>query len=149
MYTGWSTGWAGHRWTTLDDSTQYQEVRSSNRTWNIPYRYYELSTLALMANRPSISFNERVSNKKKAMSRRDKAALETAMKEEIVAIEKISLWYFWNILTGTRKLATMRVFHIKHKSNGSVDLYQARLVVKQFLQRNQSDFGDIYSSVIK
>jgi hypothetical protein len=41
------------------------------------------------------------------------------------------------------------VFKIKHKPDGFIDRYKARLVVKGFTQRLGLDYDDIFNHVVK
>lgn len=41
------------------------------------------------------------------------------------------------------------VYRVKHKPDGSVDRYKARLVAKEFLQTIGHDYFETYSSVTK
>jgi len=42
-----------------------------------------------------------------------------------------------------------RIFKLKHKPDGSVDRYKARLMAKGFHQQPGLDYGETFSSVIK
>jgi len=41
------------------------------------------------------------------------------------------------------------IFKLKHKPNGSIDRYKARLVAKDFHQQPGLEFGETFSPVIK
>jgi histone deacetylase 1/2 len=50
---------------------------------------------------------------------------------------------------GTNIIGSRWVFKTKHKADGSLDKYKARLIAQGFTQRYDVDYLDTYSPVVK
>ncbi|KAJ9128816.1 hypothetical protein P3X46_034448, partial [Hevea brasiliensis] len=72
-----------------------------------------------------------------------------AMPLELEALEANQTWELVPYPSHKKPIASKWVFRIKHKSDGSIDRYQARLVAKGFNQLEGIDYTDSFSPVAK
>ena len=73
----------------------------------------------------------------------------TAMQEELEALKKNNTWKLVPLPRGKKVVGCKWVFSIKHKADGSIDRYKARLVVKGFTQTYGIDYMETFSPVAK
>ena len=72
-----------------------------------------------------------------------------AMKEEIDAIERNNTWELCKLPKGKKLVGSKWVYKTKCKSDGSVERYKARLVVKGFTQQYGVDFEETFAPVAR
>ncbi|KAK2992688.1 hypothetical protein RJ640_029945 [Escallonia rubra] len=71
------------------------------------------------------------------------------MREEINAIVKNKTWSLVPPYSSQNINGCKWVFHIKHKTDGTLDKYKVRLVAKGFHQRPGIDFTETFSPIVK
>lgn len=71
------------------------------------------------------------------------------MDEEMKANRKNNIWKLTKLPKDKQVISCKWVYHIKYKSNGSIDKYKVRLVAKGFAQIEGIDYKDIFSPTAK
>lgn len=71
------------------------------------------------------------------------------MDKEICVLEKKNIWVLTPLPPGKTPIACKWVYKVKLNSDGSVDRYKAKLVVKGYTQREGLDFLETCSPVAK
>jgi len=84
-----------------------------------------------------------------AMSRPDAQLYHDAACKEIDALIENQTWELAKLPPGRKAIGSRWVFLIKHKADGSVERYKARLVAQGFSQRPGLDYGETFASTIK
>ncbi|KAH9735931.1 hypothetical protein KPL71_017911 [Citrus sinensis] len=84
-----------------------------------------------------------------ALNSSDVALWMTAMKEEIEALHKNKTWELVPLPRGRKAIGNKWVYKIKRKGNDQVERYRARLVVKGYAQKEDIDFNEIFSPVVR
>lgn len=72
-----------------------------------------------------------------------------AMKEEMEALLKNDTWTLVTLPKGKKPVGCKWVFSIKHKADGSIERYKARLVAKAYTQTYGVDYHETFSPVAK
>ncbi|KAM1164645.1 hypothetical protein ACFX13_024764 [Malus domestica] len=72
-----------------------------------------------------------------------------AMKVEMEALEKNSTWDLVPLPNGKKVVGCRWVFTIKHKADGSINRYKARLVDKGYTQTYGADYHEMFAPVAK
>ncbi|GKA32140.1 RmlC-like cupins superfamily protein [Tanacetum coccineum] len=72
-----------------------------------------------------------------------------AMNKEIEALEKNNTWELTTPQQGKKAIGNKWVFKIKHKADGNIERYKARLVVKGFNQKERIDYNETFAPVAK
>jgi len=71
------------------------------------------------------------------------------MTEEIQALEENQTWTIEDLPTGKKPISCKWVYRIKYKSDGSIERYKARLVVRGDHQVEGFDFHETFAPVQK
>ena len=71
------------------------------------------------------------------------------MNSEIESILQNHTWELVDLPLGCKPLGYMWIFKRKMKTDGSIDKYKARLVVKGYRQKEGLDYFDTYSLVTR
>ncbi|GAU12969.1 hypothetical protein TSUD_191600 [Trifolium subterraneum] len=77
------------------------------------------------------------------------AVWRKAMEEEIRSIERNNTWELVSLPAGKKLIAVKYVYKVKHKPDGTIAKYKARLVAKEFLQKPGIDFNGIFVPVAR
>ncbi|KAL6337829.1 hypothetical protein AAG906_002294 [Vitis piasezkii] len=72
-----------------------------------------------------------------------------AKKAKMEALEKSKTWALVPLLKGKKTVGCRWVFSIKHKVDGSIERYKARLVTKGYTQKYGIDYQETFSLVTK
>ena len=70
-----------------------------------------------------------------------------AIKDELDSLEKNGTWEMCKLPEGKKPIESMWIFKVKYLSDGTIDRYKARLVVKGCFQKPGIDFDDLYAPV--
>ncbi|GAU10005.1 hypothetical protein TSUD_413720 [Trifolium subterraneum] len=76
-------------------------------------------------------------------------SMEETMEDEIQSIERKNTWELVSIPTCKKSIAVKWVYKVKHKPDGIIAKYKARLVAKEFLQKPGIDFNEIFVPVAR
>ena len=74
---------------------------------------------------------------------------EAAIKEEVQALKKNGTWELSNLPQGKKTVSCKWIFSIKYNTEGSVNRYKARLVVKEFTQSYSVDYEETFPLAAK
>jgi Reverse transcriptase (RNA-dependent DNA polymerase)/gag-polypeptide of LTR copia-type/GAG-pre-integrase domain len=84
-----------------------------------------------------------------AMTRPDAQQYHEAACKEIEALLDNKTWELAKLPPGRKAIGSRWVFLIKHKADGTIDRYKARLVIQGFSQRPGLDYGETFATTIK
>ena len=131
-----------HSTNSLDNSaSENDEPRRSKRARIAKSFGPDFLTTLLLENDPQ-TFKE-------AMSMPDAPLWKEAMKSEVDSIMQNHMWELVDLPPGCKPLGCKWIFKRKLKTDGSIDKYKVRLVVKGFKQQEGLDFFDTYSPVTR
>lgn len=71
------------------------------------------------------------------------------MQQEIQVLEDNNTWTIVDLPLGKKVIGSRWVYKIKYKANGGVDRYKARLVAKDYTQREGLNYHETFSPVAK
>ena len=86
---------------------------------------------------------------KEAMSIREAPYWKEAINDEVESILQNHTWELVDIPPGSKPLGYKWIFKKKKKADGSIDKYKARLVIKDYKQKEGLDYFDTYSPVTR
>ena len=72
-----------------------------------------------------------------------------ACDDEIASIIKNKAWELVDLPIGAKAIGLKWVFKVKRNSDGSINKYKARLVVKGYIQRHGIDFDEVFAPVAR
>ena len=126
---------------------QYHEQsqpRCSNRE-RIPHRCFKIEGEAFMIahdeEEPKIT--------QQALSGPNAKKWFEAMEEEMNSMKSIRVLDLVDLLPGRRTVGNKWVLNIKHKVDGTIDIYKARLVAKGYIQQEGIDYEETFSPVVR
>lgn len=68
-----------------------------------------------------------------------------AMNDELIALEKNGTWKIVEIPPGVKPISRKWAYKVKHKVDGSVEIFKARMVAKGYNQVEGLDYFDTFS----
>ena len=71
------------------------------------------------------------------------------MIEEINALHKSGTWELTTLSKGKRIVGCKWVYTVKHRVDGSIEIYKVRLVAKRFTQTYGVDYEETFAPVAK
>lgn len=74
---------------------------------------------------------------------------QQAMEQELEALEKNRTWEIIELPSGKQAIGSRWVYNVKHKVDGSIDRYKARLVTRWYHQVEGIDYTESVSPVAK
>jgi Reverse transcriptase (RNA-dependent DNA polymerase) len=110
---------------------------------HISYNFYSPTHMAFVA---SLSNNNEPSTYHQAIKDPN---WRRAMEEEIKALEHNKTWTWESLPEGKKPIGCKWVFKIKYKPDGSIERYKARLVAKDYNQREGIDYNETFALVAK
>jgi hypothetical protein len=72
-----------------------------------------------------------------------------AMNEEIESMRTNQVWDLVDLPPGRKAIGNKWVLKVKHKEDGSIERYTARLVVKGYTQKEVVDYEETFSLVVR
>lgn len=72
-----------------------------------------------------------------------------AMNQEMNALYQNQTWEITDLPSGRKPIGCKWIYKIKYKLNGDVDRYKARLVAKEYSQKEGIDFDETFAPVVK
>ncbi|XP_070039882.1 putative mitochondrial protein AtMg00820 [Nicotiana tabacum] len=67
------------------------------------------------------------------------------MKEELESIKTNKVWDLVDLPLGYKAIGNKRVLKVKHKMDGSIKIYKAQLVAKDFTREDEIDYEEAFS----
>jgi Reverse transcriptase (RNA-dependent DNA polymerase) len=80
---------------------------------------------------------------------KDDAKWCKTMNEELEALKRNKTWTLTSLPKGTKLVGCKWIYKIKYNSDGFIERYKARLVVKDFIQTYGIDYQKTFTSVVK
>ena len=123
-----------------DEQWVETEPRRSKRT-RVEKTFGPKFLTYLLENEPQ-NYEEAVSSSKGPL-------WKEAIKSEVDSILQNHTWELVDLPPGCKPLGSKWIFKRKMKVDGSIDKYKARLVIKDYRQREGLDYFDTYSPVMR
>lgn len=79
----------------------------------------------------------------------DKLIWQKAMEEELDSLKENTTWILVELPPDRKPISNRWVYRIKHKANGDIDRYKARLVARGFSQRAGLNYNETFSPVAR
>lgn len=73
----------------------------------------------------------------------------SAMKEEIVSIERNKTWTLVDLPQGRKPIGLKWVYKVKRDPSGRVSKYKARIVAKRYVQKQGIDYEEVFAPVAR
>ncbi|KAF0738606.1 hypothetical protein Ae201684P_019519 [Aphanomyces euteiches] len=83
------------------------------------------------------------------MASNEKDHWEAAIRKELDSIKANGTWKYVQAPEDRKPLKTTWVFRVKEKSDGTIERFKARLVVKGFLQIKGLDYSEVFAPVMR
>ncbi|XP_042517523.1 uncharacterized mitochondrial protein AtMg00820-like [Macadamia integrifolia] len=74
---------------------------------------------------------------------------QAAMEDELSSISKNQVWKLVNLPLGHKTIGNKWVLKVKHKEDGSIDKYKARLMAKGYTQKEGVDYDETFSPAVR
>nr|POF25368.1 retrovirus-related pol polyprotein from transposon tnt 1-94 [Quercus suber] len=126
----------------VDQSTPVAEIHRSSRNIRPPQRYSPALNYLLLTDGGELECYN------KALQDENSSKWELAMKDEMDSLLGNQTWELIELPVGKKALHNKWVYRIKNEHDGS-KRYKARLVVKGFQQKEDIDYTEIFSPVVK
>ena len=129
----------------IEDATEVITLRRSERQ-SVKEKYIEDyvmlaeeegETLLLYLNNEPRTFQEASELKEWIM----------ACEDELRSIIKNEVWSLVDLPNAVKSIGLRWIFKIKHNSDGTINKYKARLVVKGYVQQHEIDFEEVFAPV--
>ncbi|KAA0058939.1 integrase [Cucumis melo var. makuwa] len=126
---------------TSDDEISPRRMRSIQQIYNATNRINDdhFANFALFAGVDPVTFDEAIQDEK----------WKIAMDQEIDAIRRNETWELMELPTNKRALGVKLVYRTKLKSDGNVEKYKVRLVVKGYKQEYGVNYEEIFAPVTR
>ncbi|GJY60254.1 putative reverse transcriptase domain-containing protein [Tanacetum coccineum] len=72
-----------------------------------------------------------------------------AMNQEMEALNRNGTWTIIDLPSGRKPIGSKWVYKVKYKSSGEVERFKARLVAKRYTQKEDIDYEETFSPVVK
>lgn len=109
---------------------------------------YKRIAMGLKVNKDMEELSDEFAGYDEAMRRPDAHLWKLAIEDEIRSLCENETWAAASLPHGRKALQSKWVFKVKRDSNGNVERYKARLVIKGFQQRKGVDFSEVFSPVV-
>lgn len=119
-----------------EDEPQQPKMRSLQDLYDSTN---EVHIVCLLADSEIISFEEAARDKK----------WQTAMDEEIKAIDRNNTWELTELPKGSQPIGVKWVFKRKMNAQGELERYKARLVAKGYKQKEGIDYDEVFAPVVR
>lgn len=127
------------------DGTGNIEIRRSQRECKPVQRYGEWEYDAYFALSAQQYVQDDPISIKDAKQRIDWSDWKKAIDDEYSSLIKNGTWLLCNLPKDRRTISCKWLFKLKHKTNGEIDKYKARLVARDFIQEKGFDYNETYS----
>ena len=72
-----------------------------------------------------------------------------AMNDEMESMRTNKVWDLVDLPLGWKAIGNKWVLKIKHKADGSIEMYKARLVAKWYTQKEGVDYEETFSPIVR